>query len=303
MSRKELALRHIDSEGKGIEIGPCYDPIAPKCEGFRVHVIDHMTRDQLLEKYGDQRENVDLDRIEEVDFVWRGEGYAELTGAPRSYDWIIASHVIEHTPDLIGFINNCDGVLKEDGVLSLVIPDKRFCFDHFRPLTGISSVIDSHLADATIHTTGTIVEFYLNVVANAGVIAWDEAAPPAYTFVHTPEEARGWLGRSREEVSYQDTHSWCFVPASFRLMIQDLNDLGLISLREVDFIPTTGCEFYVTLGRRGRDSERPRMEMLEEIERQCRHAAREPEPPTNSRVRLRNLAALFSRRPQRSSAR
>ena len=94
--RKERVLSGIDRSGFGIEIGPSHDPLAPKGEGFKVHVVDHASREELLEKY--RGHPIPLDRIEEVDFVWHGESYLELTGKPKFYDWIIASHLIEHTP-------------------------------------------------------------------------------------------------------------------------------------------------------------------------------------------------------------
>lgn len=154
MNRKEKVLRHINQNGHGIEIGASHNPIAPKKEGYKVHIIDHMSREQLITKYKDH--HVNIENIEEVDFVWRGENYSELIGKSKYYDWIIASHIIEHTPDLIGFINDCDTILKDDGVISLVIPDKRYCFDHYRPITGISKIIDSHFQKNKIHTAGTI---------------------------------------------------------------------------------------------------------------------------------------------------
>lgn len=39
----------------------------------------------------------------------------------------------EHEPDLIRFMNECDAVMEPDGILTLAVPDKRFCFDRFRP--------------------------------------------------------------------------------------------------------------------------------------------------------------------------
>src|SRR5262245_28319445 len=117
MNRKEKVLQHINPNGHGIEIGPSYSPIAPKKEGYKVHIIDHMNRDQLVTKYKDY--NINIENIEEVDFVWQGESYAELTGRRKYYDWIIASHVIEHTPDLISFLNDCDAILNDQGVISL----------------------------------------------------------------------------------------------------------------------------------------------------------------------------------------
>ena len=80
---------------------------------------------------------------EEVDFLWDGRPYVELIGRRHAYDWIIGSHVLEHTTDLLGFLNDCDSLLKKGGVLSLVVPDKRYCFDRFRPLTDVGRVIDA----------------------------------------------------------------------------------------------------------------------------------------------------------------
>lgn len=264
MSREEKVLRHINKSGIGIEIGPSHNPIAPKRKGYNVHIIDHMNREGLISKY--ESHGLNLDNIEEVDFVWQGESYAELTQTQKFYDWIIASHLIEHTPDLIGFLQDCDSILKEDGVLSLVIPDKRYCFDHFRPITGLSKIIDSHYEQNSIHTPGTVAEYYLNVVAQNGNIAWDSKTRGDYSFIHTIDNALQGMDSVLKDKAYIDVHSWCFVPHSFRLMIQDLFNLGLISFQEVEFFPTEGCEFYISLSRNGKGLDMPRLELLEKIQ-------------------------------------
>jgi hypothetical protein len=161
--RKERVLASIDRKGLGIEIGPNHDPIAPKREGFRVHIIDHASREELVAKYSAHR--IPHDRIEEVDFVWRGGSYVELTGRPGQYDWIIGSHLVEHMPDLIGFLAECDALLKDGGVLALVIPDKRYIFDRFRPITGLARVIDAHLQKASAPSPGAWGEHHINAGA------------------------------------------------------------------------------------------------------------------------------------------
>lgn len=264
MGRRQKILKHISKEGIGVEIGPSHKPIAAKGKGYNVHIIDHMSREQLLEKYANQ--NLYLDNIEDVDYVWKGESYTKLTGKNKFYDWIIASHVIEHTPDLIGFLNDCDSIMKDDGVISLVIPDKRYCFDHFRPISGLSKIIDSHLNHQRNHSPGTVAEYFLNVVSSDGQIAWEPGFRGIYEFVHTQEEAINHMNLVSEEGDYVDVHSWCFTPHSFRLMIHDLYNLGFISFKEVDFYPTAGCEFYITLGRQGKPEQLSRLEMLKNIE-------------------------------------
>jgi predicted SAM-dependent methyltransferase len=265
MSRRENALKFIGKRGPGLEIGPSINPLAPKKDGYNVHIIDHASRERLLEKY--KNHNVNLENIEEVDFVWRGESYAELTGRENYYEWIIASHLIEHVPDLIGFLKDCDGVLKEDGVISLVIPDKRYCFDHFRPVTGLSKVIDSHLGKNKSHTPGTVVEQILSAVSKGGKIAWDRENFGTYNLGNKLSAAQEALQSS--DAAYRDRHAWVFVPHSFRLIIHDLFCIGLIPFQEVDFSPTEGCEFYMTLGRRGKGIDKSRLEMLQIIESEC----------------------------------
>lgn len=264
MTRNEKILAHINKNGRGIEIGPSHAPIAPKKEGYRVDIIDHMSQGELLKKYQDHK--VNLNNIEEVDYVWNGQTYAELTGKSKHYDWIIASHVIEHTPDLIDFLINCDAILKDEGVLSLVIPDKRYCFDHFRPITGISSIIDKHFSKNTIHSAGTVAEYFLNVATKDGELGWHAHTAGKFNLAHTLEDARSMVHAVREKNVYVDVHAWCFVPHSFRLLIQDLYDLGLISFKEVSFQPTDGYEFYITLSRQGAGIDKSRLEMLNAIE-------------------------------------
>lgn len=266
--RKARVFATIDRNGLGVEIGPSHDPIAPKREGFRVHVIDHASREELLHKYA--AHGLPLDRIEDVDFVWKGESYVELTGTPKHYDWIIASHLIEHTPDLIAFLDDCDSILKDGGVLSLVIPDKRYCFDRFRPITGLARVIDAHVAGSKIHSEGTVAEFFMNVAARGHVLAWDERSRGDYHFLHSVREAQDVMREVRELHAYRDVHNWCFVPHSFRLILADLHALGYTALREVHFDAPGGYEFYVALGRHGKGPDLGRPQLLAKIDEELR---------------------------------
>ncbi len=264
MHRNKVLLNSVVKTGLGLEVGPSHRPAAPKREGYNVEIIDHLNRNGLIDKYRDH--NLDLDAIEEVDHIWSGQSYSELTGKNKHYDWIIASHVIEHTPDLIGFLKQCDEVLKDDGVVSLAIPDKRYCFDHHRPISGLGKVIDSHLNETIINTPGTVAEYFLNVVKKSGIGAWNETTEGQCKHIHSLDQARDGMNKVREHQVYIDCHVWCFVPHSFRLLLHDLNGLGLISMKEVSFTETTGCEFFVTLGRKGDGMNMTRIEAARQIE-------------------------------------
>jgi hypothetical protein len=255
--RQDKLTSKIDRERLGLEIGPSHNPACPKRAGFKVEIIDHMSRDDLRRKY--EGHGVDLDAIEAVDHIWNGESYLELTKKPKGYGWIVASHVIEHSPDLIRFLNDCDDVLADDGVLSLAIPDKRYCFDHLRPISSLASVIDAHEAKRTIHSAGTAADYFLNVCSIMPGADWKNSTPKSLSFVHTLDQAKAAVETSRAG-TYLDLHAWCFTPASFRLLVADLNSLGMTKL-QVDFWETGGHEFFVFLRRKADSQEKSRIDL------------------------------------------
>lgn len=265
MDRREKILHYLRRDGLGLEIGPSFSPIAPKRDGYNVEILDHLTAEELKTKYRGHP-GVVVDHIENVDHVWRGERFEALVGGRHRYDWIIASHVIEHSPCLITFVEDCASVLKPDGVLSLAVPDKRYCFDYWRDRTGIARVIDAYSERRTIHSPGSAAEYYLNVVARNGAIAWGpEVDPPdagSLQLMHSIGDARAAIERIRDCEDYIDMHSWVFTPHSFRLLVNDLADLGYTRLREKSWYPSAGCEFFITLGPNGRGPDLGRKELL-----------------------------------------
>jgi SAM-dependent methyltransferase len=265
LNRNEKVLYNLKKDGIGIEIGPSYFPVAPKKAGYNVHIIDHTNRENLIEKYKDL--DINIENIEEVDFIWKGESYDELTKKINFYDWIIASHVIEHTPNLIGFLNSCEKVLKNDGVLSLVVPDARFCFDYFRPESGLSKILDAHFQSHKKHSTGSIAEYNLRQTENNNLITWGEFvfSNDDYKLRVSAEKTAEMIKISLEDKEYLDCHAWCFTPSSFRLLIKDLNDLGFIKFKETFFSDSVGCEFFIHLSKNGEGCPKNRLELLHEI--------------------------------------
>lgn len=249
LQREDKVFHILDRKGLGLEIGPSHNPIAPKKIGFNVHILDHASATELREKY--KGHNVNLDNIEEVDFVWRGETFQELIGKSSCYDWVIASHVIEHVPDLVSYLQQCEALLKQDGILSLVIPDKRFCFDYFSSSTSTGNVLDAYAEKRVKPSHGQIFDHFSTASTRNGNIAWEhDGLGGADHILHSVAEAKNQWIKSATTSEYIDVHCWRFTPASFRLLIQDLQYLDLINLEIRAEFDTTGCEFYVSLGKK-----------------------------------------------------
>jgi SAM-dependent methyltransferase len=247
LDRIEKALALVNRDGLGLEIGPSHNPIAPKSQGFNVHVLDYLSAAELREKFKD--DDVDLDRIEEVDFVGHGKPLPELVGGEHCYDWLIASHVIEHIPDPVSFLIGCEQVLRPDGVVSLIVPDKRYCFDHFRPLSTTGELLDAFEQKRTRPSAGSVFDYTVDAVDQDGRIAWSAHDSGEFAPLFTFDEARRRWERARQSNDYLDAHIWRFVPESFRLIVQDLQKLGLTNLRITKDFGTTGHEFHVTLAK------------------------------------------------------
>ena len=49
-SRLKKILKHVDKSKPGVEIISIHNPKAPKRDGYNVHVIDHLSRADLLNK-------------------------------------------------------------------------------------------------------------------------------------------------------------------------------------------------------------------------------------------------------------
>ncbi|HEY8038127.1 MAG TPA: glycosyltransferase [Methylobacter sp.] len=96
-----------------------------------------------------------------------------------------------------------------------------------------------------------IFDHFINALKRNGNIAWaDDGMGVADVLVHTFAEAQEHWARSVSSADYIDVHCWRFTPTSFRILIPDLQSLGLANLEIKAELNTTGCEFYVSLGKK-----------------------------------------------------
>ena len=242
--RREFVFRTADPAGTALEIGPAHNAILPKRDGYRTKTVDYIDRAGLVEKYREFTQ-YSPDDIEDVDYVIPAGGSMPEVIRER-FDLVLASHVLEHSISLIDFINDCTALLAPDGVLALVVPDHRYCFDRFRERSSIGRVIDTSISPPPVHTVGTMTEFSLNAVKHGGTTSWAPGHSGRYRLVHDLDEAKANATRAQGD-TYVDVHNWVFTPNHLRLLLQDLHALGLISVREAAFQDTIGHEFFLNL--------------------------------------------------------
>ncbi|EQD27294.1 Methyltransferase type 12 domain protein, partial [mine drainage metagenome] len=263
-----------DPSGKGLEIGPSHNPIAPKRDGYDVEIVDHLNQDQLREKYADQ--GVDTSKIEPVDFVWNGEPLDQLVRRKSHYDWIVASHLMEHVPNPIAMLQQCHEILKPNGVLSLVVPDKRYCFDYFRPISSTGDLLDAYELSRTRPSRGQMFDHFASAASREGAISWGrDGKGGADSLIHGLASAVEIYASTRSD--YVDVHCWCFTLSSFELIIADLRELGLTRFAIKERFDTEAGEFYVSLAKESIEIPTSRLHALIGVEADLLAIKNEPE--------------------------
>lgn len=236
-----------------LEIGAGYNPIAPKRDGWKTHVVDHAPRADLVAKYG-QAKDVDVNLIEEVDTVWSSGPLHEAipSALVGKVDIIIASHVLEHFPDLLGFLRSADHVVAEDGVITVAYPDRRYCFDCYRPWSTTGQVLQAHLSRDAVHPLHTAFDHHAYSALSDGRLAWGPAPynPPQLI---DPFAVAADILRTHFDVGsgeYKDYHAWQFSPAGFELVMLELRALGLMRWWIEKLEGPTNFEFFARLRHR-----------------------------------------------------
>jgi SAM-dependent methyltransferase len=250
VTRNEKILARISRSMKILEVGPSYSPVLTRADGWNVFSLDHSTADELRRKYTGHA-NVDISRIQDVDFVWR-DGPLE-TAIPDAqlgtFDACIGSHMIEHVPDLVAFFRSMERILSPTGVVSLVVPDKRFCFDFFQPLTMTGDVLAAHRERRTRHTRAAEFNAAAYMVRAGGEISWGQRPTGLLEFCDGDLKAAEQVLFRGDDDSYRDVHGWYFTISGFRLIMLELAWMGHLDFKEVDVSATQHCEFFITLGR------------------------------------------------------
>lgn len=60
------------------------------------------------------------------------------------YDFVISSHCLEHVANPLKAVSEWLRVLKKDGIILIVLPNKQYTFDHNRPVTTFTHLLNDY---------------------------------------------------------------------------------------------------------------------------------------------------------------
>lgn len=258
--QKRLWALHDFSVGRGLEIGPLHNRVLYP-EQADVHYLDLLDQQGLRTKYA-AHPDVYKSQIPEIDYVLfddeRVRSIPETIGDDDPFDWVVASHVIEHVPDVIGWLQQVAEVTVDGGRLVLVVPDRRYCFDIHRPGTTVGQMLLEHELGSTVPSVRAVYDAKRSHTGRfPPVLAW-RGQPPRYDSRQwTLEQVLGEVDRARCG-EYVDCHVWAFTSGSLVEQLVELRRMGLSPwvVESVQPPPRKKVEFIVVLRRtaRGEDA-------------------------------------------------
>ncbi|CAG9256302.1 class I SAM-dependent methyltransferase [Paraburkholderia caribensis] len=249
MDRLAKMLYHLDvARERGLEIGPLDKPVVKRTDGREIYYCDYAPRHILRQKSAnDPTVNVDL--IPDIDFV-APRITAETFGGIK-FDYIIASHVIEHVPDMIGWIHALLASLNGTGRIVLAVPDRRYTFDYTRPLSTTGEFLQAFFEKRASPSFSQIYNGFSQAAKVDTLAAWE--SPPSIAALeryYTPEVSLSLAKHSFESGEYQDCHCWVFECEMFLGLIRELQSIGILKAKVLKhYAPVHGSnEFHVLLG-------------------------------------------------------
>jgi SAM-dependent methyltransferase len=202
-----------------LEIGPFNKP---RLRGPNVSYFDVLSQDALIAR----ARSIKLDPagVPRIDYV---SPTGDLSVVDRQFDVVASCHCLEHQPDLVRHLQEVRNVLAAGGAYFLMVPDHRYCFDHFIPPSSIAEVFLAHQEKRNTHSLRSVIEHRALTTHNDSKRHWQRDHG---TYLDRFEQRlRGAMKEFADaQGRYIDVHGWYFTTDSAAAVFSALHTIGLI---------------------------------------------------------------------------
>lgn len=237
------AIRSLRPE-KMIEIGP---GCAPKLRGENVRYFDVKSKAELQSRYKDDPGLFQIPQ--EIHYVNKAGSLKDIA---EKFDIAFSSHVIEHAADLVCHLNEVEALLDKNGLYVLVVPNKQFTFDYFKPVSIVEDVVARHFEPIKTVPLRSILLEANRRTHNEPERHWENDHGSVCFNKHEMLKAIAMFGKTvQDSVAASGYHNWIFTDDSFVEIVQSLYEMNLISLKvkRAYNTPYGTMSFSVVLGR------------------------------------------------------
>ena len=239
--RKQFSNSLNSSEGKILEIAPLDSPFVKTANTFYFDVLPKEDLQKKAIKLGR-----DPSKVPDIHFH-HPNGDLSIIGL--KFDAIFSSHCIEHTPDIVSHLKMVSRLLNDNGEYFLFVPDKKYTFDYFKPVSQPEEVIEAYWLQSRKPTLKQFIQHGLyRGTHNNREQHWkgDHGENPCFSKAKSVSRL---IKTFEESTTYLDVHVWIFTPESFLATLKLLADSNLLPISKVTVhdTPSMKNEFAVAI--------------------------------------------------------
>ena len=252
MDRKQALVGPLRLSGLGLEIAPYFYPLLDKAK-YDVCYVDCIDNETIAKKAAENPGAVGRE-IPRIDWVWTpGKPLRACIPADIAFDYCVATHVMEHVADTIGWLNQIFDVMHKGAVLALALPDRRYTMDYYRRETTLGDLVGNWIGAPSRPTAAQIVDFLSQSFHDTRRVAGDEMFDVSQPFAAAPrhysdDQALEFAALSQRDRTYLDVHCTVWTPASFVEVMSRVIGMGLINAQlsePIERAPDTGWDEFI----------------------------------------------------------
>ncbi len=253
MDFRKYIREKINKTDHIIEFGPLNRPLFTKDEFKNIYYADIRSTEEIKKLYSGNDYlkktgiNIDINTIVDVDYKIIGSYKNTFKG--KKFNIAYLSHVVEHMPSIVDFFKDIYEILEDDGLLVLIYPDKRYCFDHFRNEVSFRDAYATYKYGIK-ENARIAFDFAYNVITeNNAYKFWHDKSFIDKISKAKLDEGEKYYQDILDGKNIDDVHFWPFSDYGFLKFIYEMQRAKLLNFTIEEFHPTEDStqEFLIIL--------------------------------------------------------
>jgi len=252
--RRAFVMSHLPAHLRGLEIAPYFNPMVDRSK-YDVFYVDCIDNDEIQRKAGENPGAVGC-YVPRIDAVWvPGKRLADCVGG-RKFAYAVASHVMEHVPNPLGWLNEILECVEVGGRVAIMLPMRTKSMDYYRQNTTFGQVVGWSIEKPSLPTPTQVMDFLSQSFFHTGEPVIEGQMPRFEDAVrhYSDKDAVNYANFVWNEKHYLDVHCSTWTPESFKEIFGRLRDVGLLHCEVIGpftgFAGATEAEFLAFLEKR-----------------------------------------------------
>jgi len=227
-ARRAFVLSHLPSHLRGLEIAPYFNPMVDRAK-YDVFYVDCIDNDEIRRKASENPGATGRD-VPRIDAVWvPGKRLSKCVGG-RKFAYAVASHVMEHVPNPLGWLNEILECVEVGGRVAIMLPMRTQSMDYYRQNTTFGQVVGWSIEKPALPTPTQVMDFLSQSFFHRGE-PLVEGEMPSFEEIprhYTDKDALNYANFVWNEKHYLDVHCSTWTPESFKEIFSRLRNVGLL---------------------------------------------------------------------------